>query len=79
MESLKWVAGWALRFRTQPKNFADYIKDQTFRYVIFPTHESPCSASCISQKRYGTENVTIDKVYLAQRAAGEFVDRTHKR
>ena len=66
MESLKWVAGWGASISHTAQNYADYIKDQTFRYVIFPTMKARALRLHFSN-RYGTENVTIDKVYLAQR------------
>jgi lysophospholipase L1-like esterase len=73
MENIKWVAGWGASISYTAQNHADYIKDQTFRYVIFPTMNARALRLHFSNL-YGTESVTVDKVYLAQRTTGEFVD-----
>ncbi|HOA85330.1 MAG TPA: lipase, partial [Bacillota bacterium] len=73
MDDLKWVAGWGASISYVAQNYADYFKDQTFRYVIFPTINAKALRLHFSNQ-YGTESVTVDKVYLAQRTTGEFVD-----
>ncbi len=73
MTHKKWVAGWGASISCAAQNHADYFKDQTFRYVIFPTMDASALRLHFSNQ-YGSENVTITKVFVARRTAGEFVD-----
>ncbi len=69
----KWVAGWGTSISYTDLNHADYFKDQTFRYVIFPTMNAKALRLHFSNQ-YGTESITINKVYVADRTTGEFID-----
>ncbi|MBQ9080800.1 MAG: lipase [Clostridia bacterium] len=73
MANTKWVAGWGASISVVAQNHADYIKDQTFRYVIFPTMDGEALRLHLSNQ-YGTEPVTVDKMYVARRTKGEYVD-----
>lgn len=73
MANTKWVAGWGASISVVAQNHTDYIKDQTFRYVIFPTMDGEALRLHLSNQ-YGTEPVTVDKIYVARREKGEYVD-----
>ncbi len=73
MTNKKWVAGWGASISCTAQNHADYFRDQTFRYVIFPTMDASALRLHFSNQ-YGSESVTINKVFVAKRAGGEFVD-----
>ncbi len=68
----KWVAGWGAAISYVSQNHADYFRDQTFRYVIFPTVDGSAVRLHFSNE-YGTEPATVSKVVLAKRDRGEFV------
>ena len=71
-DSKKWVAGWGAAISVLPQNYAEYVKDHTFRYVIFPNAEGDAVRLHFSNE-YGTEPVTVTKVFIAKRASGESV------
>lgn len=73
MDNSKWVAGWGASISFTGQNHAEFFKDQTFRYVIFPTMNA-MSLRLHFSNQYGTESVTINKVYIAKRIKGEFID-----
>jgi len=73
MANTKWVAGWGASISVVAQNHAEYIKDQTFRYVIFPTMDGEALRLHLSNQ-YGSESVTVDKIYVARRTEGEYVD-----
>lgn len=73
MENKKWVAGWGASISYVCQNHTDYIKDQTFRYVIFPTMNGEALRLHFSNQ-YGTEDAIIDKLYVARRTTGEYID-----
>lgn len=75
MANTKWVAGWGASISVVAQNHAEYIKDQTFRYVIFPTMAGEAVRLHLSNQ-YGKEPVTVDKMYVARRTVGECVDPT---
>ena len=68
----KWVAGWGASISHLAQNHADYIKDQTFRYVFFPTMNASALRLHFSNE-YGTESITINKTVLAVSAGNEYV------
>ncbi|MCQ2427602.1 MAG: GDSL-type esterase/lipase family protein [Clostridia bacterium] len=68
----KWVAGWGTAITVMAQNHADYIKDQTFRYVIFPTVDGEGLRLHFSNK-FGREDAVITKVFVAKRAEGEYI------
>ncbi len=70
MANSKWVCGWGTAIDTTTQTITDYIEDITFRYVIYPTMRSSAVRLHFSNL-YGTESVTVDKVYVAKRSAGK--------
>ncbi len=72
-EERKWVAGWGAAVSVLSQNYAEYVKDHTFRYVIFPTVPADGIRLHFSNE-YGTEPVCVAKVYAAKRLAGDAVD-----
>lgn len=73
MENKKWVAGWGTSVSVMAQNHAEYIKDQTFRYVIFPTVDGEAVRLHFSNE-YGDEAITITKVFVAKRTELEAID-----
>lgn len=73
MENKKWVAGWGAAISVVAQDHADYFKDQTFRYVIFPTMNGEALRLHFSNQ-YGTEDATLTEAYIARRTKGEYVD-----
>ena len=70
MANTKWVCGWGTAIDTTTQTITDYIEDITFRYVIYPT--MPASAVRLHfSNLYGTEEVTVDKVFVAKRSANK--------
>ena len=75
MSEKKWVAGWGAAISTVGQTYADYIKDTTFRYVIFPTMNASKVRLHFSNE-YGTETAVITKIFLAKRKSGELIDES---
>lgn len=75
MSEKKWVAGWGASISTVGQNYADYIKDETVRYVIFPTMNADALRLHFSNE-YGTESCTINKVFVALRTSDEYIDES---
>lgn len=73
MSGKKWVAGWGASISVIAQNHAEYFKDQTFRYVIFPTMDGSALRLHFSNQ-YGDEDAVITKIYVARRTTGELVD-----
>ena len=73
MVNKKWVAGWGAATSYTLQNYAEYSKDVTFRYVIFPTIDGEAVRLHFSN-RYGEEPATINKVYVAKSAGESAVD-----
>ena len=73
MTNTKWVAGWGASIDVTTLIPADYFKDQTFRYVIFPTMDASAIRLHFSNQ-YGSESATISKAFVAKRTKGEFID-----
>ena len=70
MQNTKWVCGWGTAIDTTTQTITDYIEDITFRYVIYPT--MPASAVRLHfSNLYGTEAVTVDKVFVAKRSVNK--------
>ena len=70
MANTKWVCGWGTAIDTTTQTITDYIEDITFRYVIYPT--MPASAVRLHfSNLYGTETVTVDKVFVAKRSVNK--------
>ncbi len=65
MENKKWVAGWGAAVSTVSENHTDYVKDQTFRYVIFPTIDGEALRLHFSNQ-FGKEKAVITKIYVAK-------------
>lgn len=78
MQNKKWVAGWGTSVTVIAQCHADYIKDQTFRYVFYPTMNATAVRIHFSNE-YGEESATINEVYLAKRTSGEYVDASTNR
>lgn len=78
MSDKKWVAGWGTSITIVAQNHAEYFKDQTFRYVFFPTMNASAVRLHFSNE-YGDEPCTINKTVLAQRTSGEYVDASTNR
>ena len=68
----KWVAGWGCAVSVVSQNHAEFIEDQSFRYVIFPTVAGSALRLHFSN-RYGPEAVRIAGVFVAKRASGEYI------
>ena len=70
MANTKWVCGWGTAIDTTLQAITEYVEDITFRYVIYPT--MPASAVRLHfSNLYGTESVTVDKIFVAKRSAGK--------
>lgn len=73
MAHTKWVAGWGASIDVTVQNHADYFKNQTFRYVIFPTMNGSALRLHFSNQ-YGKEDAKISKAVIARRVKGEYID-----
>lgn len=73
MNKQKWVAGWGAAISVTAQNHCDYLKDETVRYVIFPTMQAQ-SVRLHFSNAYGKEPVTIQKTVLALRTEHEKTD-----
>ncbi len=73
MSNTKWVAGWGTACTTICMNHTEYFKDQTFRYVIYPTVDGTGLRLHFSN-RFNTEPTTITRVTVAQRTEGSSID-----
>lgn len=73
MSNQKWVAGWGAACDTICMNHAEYFKDQTFRYIIYPTMDGSALRLHFSN-RYNTEPTTITRVTVAQRTESSAID-----
>ncbi|MCQ2428597.1 MAG: GDSL-type esterase/lipase family protein [Clostridia bacterium] len=71
-EKKKWVAGWGAAISEIAINHASYIKDQTFRYVIYPSVRGEKLILHFSNE-YGDEAVTVTSVNVAKRRSGEYI------
>ncbi len=65
MSEQKWVAGWGTGISTILQNHSEYFKNETFRYMIFPTMDATALRLHFSNE-YGDEPCTIDKTFVAQ-------------
>lgn len=75
MSETKWVAGWGAAVSVVAQNHCDYLKNETVRYVIFPTMPAKGVRLHFSNE-YGKEPVTIQKTVLALRTEQEKTDPT---
>lgn len=73
MKDQKWVAGWGTGCTTICMNHTEYFKDQTFRYVIYPTVDGSALRLHFSG-RFNTEDSVITKAYVARRTTSSAVD-----
>lgn len=72
-EQGKWVAGWGAAISRLPASQSEYLKDQTVRYVIYPTMAARAVRLHFSNE-YGTEPVHIAKVFVAMQTNEEQID-----
>ena len=73
MENTKWVAGWGAAISHTAQNYAEYFKDQTFRYVFFPTIDGSAVRLHFSN-RYSSEDAVITKIFVAKSLGGDRID-----
>lgn len=64
MQSQKWVAGWGCAISTVAQAYAEYVKDQTFRYYIFSPMKGQAIRLHLSNER-GVMPSTVTKMTVA--------------
>ncbi len=73
MLNKKWVAGWGTADTVIAQNQADYIRDQSFRWVIYSGMKATSLRFRFSN-RFGEENATLTKASVALSLGGHKID-----
>jgi len=71
----KWVAGWGAAVDITGQNYAEYFRDETFRYIVFSTLNATALRLHFSNK-FNDEKTTITAVNVALCVKEDIIDKT---